>query len=69
VAKAITPQDVAEQVRRVGAYSAAGDETAHAMEDQLYLAVLAAIAQGTPHAAELARAALMTRGYEFGRYT
>ena len=67
--KAITPGDVHEQVRRVGAYSVHAGATAHAMEDQLYLAVLAAIAQGAPQAAELAQAALMTRGYEFERYT
>jgi len=69
VARNVTPGDVREQVRRIGAYSAHAGATAHAMEDQLYLAVLAAIAQGAPQAAELAQAALMTRGYEFERYT
>jgi len=70
VARAITPQDVAEYARRVGAHSAGRDDgTAHALEDQLYLAVLAAIAGGADRPQELAMAALTTRSYHFGRYT
>lgn len=65
----LVPAEVYEQARRVGARSVRGGETGHLMEDQLHLAVLAAIAQGTPQAAELAQAALMTRHYEFERYT
>lgn len=60
--------DVAERVRRIGAHSRSGD-LAHAMEDALYLAVLAAVAQGAQEPEALAATALQTRKYEFRRYT
>lgn len=62
-------QDVAEQVRRIGARSVRGGQEGHLLEDRLYLGVLAAIAQGAEEPAGLAMAALMTRNYHFERYT
>lgn len=61
--------DVLEQVRRIGAHSVKSPETAHSLEDALYLAVLAYIAQGGQHAAKVAGAALQSRNYQFERYT
>jgi hypothetical protein len=61
-------EEITERVRRIGAHSR-DDEAAHSMEDALYLAVLAAIAQGAPNAPALATAALGTRRYHFERYT
>lgn len=60
--------EVLEQVRRIGAHSAEpGGRTSHLLEDQLYLRVLFAIAQGAQQPAGLAGAALMSRRYEFER--
>jgi hypothetical protein len=59
-------EHVLEQVRRVGAHSAE-PETAHSMEDALYLGVLGAIAQGAPQPSVLAAAALTTQRYGFER--
>jgi hypothetical protein len=61
------PDDVLEQVRRIGAHSVKSPELAHEMEDALYLAVLGAIASGAPDPGELARAALVSQRYEFER--
>jgi len=69
VSRPLGVKDVLEQVRRIGAHSVRSPGTAHAMEDQLYLAILAYIAQGGEHAAEVAGAALQSRKYEFERYT
>jgi hypothetical protein len=69
VKRALAEQDVLEQVRRIGAHSVKSPETAHALEDALYLAVLAYIAQGGRNPAGLAAAALQSRKYEFGRFT
>jgi Ser/Thr protein kinase RdoA (MazF antagonist) len=43
-------------------------ERAHALEDELYHAVLVEIAKGESYAAELARAALRSRQLTFKRY-
>jgi hypothetical protein len=59
--------EVAEQARRVGAYSANHPLAAHTMEDALYLAVLGMIAQGAPEPAALAATALLTQRYDFER--
>lgn len=64
--KFITPADVAEMVRRIGAWSR-DDETAHGMEYQLYRAVIASIAAGAPMARELADAAIRSQQYGFDR--
>lgn len=64
--KFITPADVAEMVRRIGAHSR-DDETAHAMEYQLYRAVIASIAGGAPMARELCEAALRSQQWGFDR--
>jgi hypothetical protein len=60
---------VLEQVRRIGAHSAKDPQTARRLENELYLAVLGLIAQGTPGAAGLAAAALTTQRYGFERLT
>lgn len=44
------------------------DEQAHAREDQLHQAVLAAIAEGHPHARALAATALETQAFQFSRW-
>lgn len=50
--------------------TAGGDEdAAHAMEDQLYVDVLKAIAQGAWNADDLAKAALKSREFDFVRHT
>jgi hypothetical protein len=64
--KFATPADVAEMVRRIGAHSA-DDETAHAMEYQLYRAVIASIAMGAPMARELCEAAIASQRWGFDR--
>jgi hypothetical protein len=70
--RAITPEQVAEQVaeqvRRIGAHSG-DDETASSMERQLYLAVIAAIADGHPSPQELALAAIQSQRWGFDRGT
>lgn len=58
---------VLEQVRRLGAHSVKEPGTALAMEDELYRAVLALIAQGTPNPAGLATAALESQRYHMER--
>lgn len=60
--------DILEQVRRIGAHST-DDDTAHLMEDRLYLAVLIMIAQGAQGPSGLAAAALSSRRYEFRRWS
>jgi hypothetical protein len=47
---------------------ASDDERAHAMEDELHVEVLDAIAQGEPYPAELAREALRTVEIHFARW-
>lgn len=66
--KFITPADVAERVRRIGAWSA-DDETALSMEYELYRAVIASIAMGAPLARELAGAAIRSQQWGFERKT
>jgi hypothetical protein len=58
---------VLEQVRRLGAHSAKEPELALAMEDELYRAVLALIAQGAQNAPGLAAAALQSQQYDMDR--
>lgn len=54
--------EVVEQVRRAGAHSA-DPQVLEAMERDLHVAVLAAIADGAPQAREMAAAALLTLKY------
>lgn len=54
--------EIVEQVRRAGAHSK-DPETLEAMERELHVAVLAAIADGAPQAREMAAAALLTLKY------
>lgn len=64
----ITVQEVIEQVESIS--ECADDaESAHGLEDALYKAVLTAVAEGAPNAAELAREALKTKELKFPRYT
>lgn len=58
--------DVTEQVRRIGAHSAA--MAAPQMEYDLYRAVLVMIAQGAPLPSALAATALQTQNYGFERF-
>lgn len=64
---ALLVKGVLERVRRLAAHSAKDPETALAMEDELYRAVLAVIAQGAPGAAALATAALSSQNYHMDR--
>ena len=64
--KFITPADVTEMVRRIGAHSR-DDETAHGMEYQLYRAVIASVAMGAPMARELCEAAIASQKWGFDR--
>jgi hypothetical protein len=54
--------EVVEQARRVGAHSR-DPGALEAMERELHVAVLAAIADGAPQAREMAAAALLTLKY------
>jgi hypothetical protein len=65
--KFITPADVAERVRRIGAHSRK-DDLAQSMEYELYRAVIASIAMGAPMARELAEAAIMSQRWGFERW-
>jgi len=58
---------VLEMVRRVAAHSVKEPDRALAMEDELYRAVLALIAQGAQNPAGLAVAALQTQTYDLNR--
>lgn len=62
-------KQVLEQVRRLGAHSAKEPERALAMEDELYRAVLALIAQGAQNPSGLASAALESQHYHMDRRT
>jgi hypothetical protein len=44
-------------------------ERAHGLEDELYIKVLTAIAQGEPNAQKLAKAALKSQRIKFFRFT
>jgi hypothetical protein len=63
----IGTEEILEQVRRLGAHSAAQPHVAHQMEDALHLAVLVMIAHGAQGPSELASAALVSRRYHFER--
>lgn len=65
--KFITPADVAEQVRRIGARSR-DDALAQSLEYELYRAVIASIASGAPMARELAEAAITSQRWGFERW-
>lgn len=64
----VTPDQVAEQVRRIGAHSR-DDEAACSMEYQLYRAVIASIAAGAPQPQELAMAAIQSQKWGFDRWS
>lgn len=65
--KFITPADVTERVRRIGAHSR-NDNLAQSLEYELYRAVIASIAMGAPMARELAEAAMMSQQWGFERW-
>ena len=67
VAWFMTISEVRVRVKEVAKLST-DHERAHSAEDQLYLDVLRAIAEGHPDAARLARAALATQLFVFPRY-
>lgn len=60
-------REVLERVRRIGAFSVNRPETALAMEDELYRAVLALIAQGAQNPALLAATAIQSQNYTLDR--
>lgn len=64
-----TVRQVLEQVRRLGAHSVKDPGLALAMEDELYRAVLAMIAQGAQNPPGLAAAALESQRYQMNRRT
>lgn len=55
--------EITEIIKRTG-----DDESQHGREDDLHHAVLLAIAEGAPNAAELAREALKTLDLDFSRW-
>lgn len=59
---------VRERVKRI-ADIAHDDEAAHSAEDQLYEDVLKRIANGCTEPEKLAREALKTKKFDFGRWT
>lgn len=61
------PADVVARVEEIRA-NRCFTEDAHGMEDQLYEDVLREIADGNPHAAELAREAIKTQEIRFARW-
>ena len=63
----VTIETIQTAVKTIAA-EADDPENAHGREDNLWLMVLSAIAQGAPNAAELATAALETRKIEFPRW-
>jgi hypothetical protein len=63
----VTAEDVAEIVRRVGAFHRSDPGLAMAMEHRLYTAVLGAITMGADAPQKLAAAALQSQVYEFDR--
>lgn len=60
-------RQVLEQVRRLGAHSSKDPLRALAMEEELYRAVLALVAQGAPNPSGLAAAALESQKYHMDR--
>lgn len=62
-------QDVTDAVKQIQVQNVKGDdETAHSLEDALYIAVLEEIAEnGHPEAASLAKEALKTQKMTFSR--
>lgn len=67
----VTKEDVWKQIDEIRAQDnehADDDEYAHILEDQLYLAVLGAIAGGAANARELAEEALKTQALNFARW-
>lgn len=60
-------RQVLEQVRRLGAHSAKEPKLALALEEELYRAVLALIAQGAQNPAGLAAAAMTSQRYHLDR--
>jgi len=63
----VTVDDVREFVEEIR-LSAGDDEVAHSMEDELYVAVLQAIANGADSPEKLAAEALKTKDIEFSRW-
>ena len=59
-------QKILQEVKRIGAL--ADDEAQHSAEDELWAAVLEAIAAGEPNPDRLAAAALRTRLLNFERW-
>ena len=54
---------------RVAAEDEGDFEKAHALEDQLYLGIIQAVAFGMPGTLKMARMALKTRNIQFNRVT
>jgi hypothetical protein len=62
----VTRDDIIARVERIE-HSLHEPETAHYLEDELYRAVLVAIAGGAPNPADLAMLALYTLLFDFRR--
>jgi len=63
----MTVDDVREFVEDIR-HAADDDEVAHSMEDELYVAILKAIANGADNPEKLAAEALKTKDIEFSRW-
>lgn len=63
----MTVEQIREEIEKIKA-SNPDDEAQHGMEDDLYLAVLTAIANGALNPTELAREAIKTQEMEFRRH-
>jgi len=63
----MTPQDIADRVNHINDLRG-DDEAAHGAEDDLYEAVLQAIANGAENPAQLATIALGTKSINFNRW-
>lgn len=61
-------QDVIRRIESIKSKSTYDPEVAHGKEDDLYLDVLVAIAEGAPNAKELAAEAIKTQGIDFPRW-
>ena len=63
----MTPEEAQERVESIRSIRG-DDEAAHSAEDRFRADVLEAIANGSPHAVELARIALTTGEIDFARW-
>lgn len=66
--KPLTVEKVKELVKAVKDQSTEDYESAHSLEDKLYISVLKDISKGNPDAVKLAQAALVANKIKFPRW-